>query len=156
MNTLDLPALTNHIESGIATLDRFIELLEQEQALLAQTPVPMEELNAAIEQKREVAADLEAFEATRRAINEASGYTADAAASIALAEQEDCADRWHVFLERTELAHSRNQTTGLAVQTRLDLTQDMIDFLHRNADETLYAANGRKMDQRGRTLRTDV
>lgn len=132
------------LERQHGAVGRFLGLLEQEQTLLAATPVSIDMLSTLTEEKSAQAAELEALEQARQAILVARGHTPDRAGAERLAATLGCTAQWQAFIARVDQAQTQNRINGLAIDTKLDFNQRTLAFLQRATGHALYGPTGQK------------
>lgn len=135
----------------------FIELLVSEQALLADTPTPVDALARLTERKADQADALDTLDRQRRSLLDASGYTPDRNGGEAAAAQQGCTPLWQALLTQIATASTQNRINGLAIGNRLDHTNRTLSFLQRASGQTLYGPNGQAQSlARNQNLRGGV
>lgn len=126
-----------------AALDRFIDLLNQEQAALVNADV--DALLALTETKLKQTDQLTALAGQRVAMLARAGFAADAAGvSGWLASQPKAvADAWHQLLDSAQAAQRINQTNGKLIQTHLQHNQQALStLLNASNRANVYGPDG--------------
>lgn len=126
-----------------AALDRFIDLLQQEQAALVAANV--DKLQSLSENKQKLSEQLNSLVQQRVVMLEHDGFHADAAGVQAwLAKQPaSVADEWKKLLERAQTAQRLNQTNGKLIQTHMQYNQQALATLMSAANKAdVYGADG--------------
>ncbi|MES1955471.1 flagella synthesis protein FlgN [Salinisphaera hydrothermalis] len=133
-----------------AAVQAFVDVLERERDALAARPVAHAALNAATEAKTRQAESLEALERERQRLAEAARAGAGTGLSDAeLAQALGCSERWAELCTRVAHARNQNAINGMAIQTRLEHTEERLNFLRRHTSSALYAPDGRRSPSAG-------
>lgn len=135
----------------------FIELLENEQAMLTGAAASVDPLARLTERKAEQARTLERLDQQRRALLIANGYGEGRDGGERAAEAVGCTPLWQALLARIEAARVQNRINGMAIGNRLDQTSRTLSFLQRATGQQLYGPNGRARSLAGKhSLRSGV
>lgn len=133
-----------------AAVQAFVDVLERERDVLAARPVAHAELNAVTEAKTRQAESLDALERERQSLADAArAATAADMSDAELAQALGCGERWAHLCARVAHARNQNAINGMAIQTRLDHTDERLNFLRRHTSGALYAADGRRSPSAG-------
>lgn len=140
----DRLAMRQTIEGEVALLTRFVELLQREQASLAQGVA--EDLPQLADQKNDLVIQLNHLSAQRAAFLEVRGLTADRAgidAWCAQAQDPEATAAWQQVLQLATEARELNRVNGELIQTRMQFTAKALEALGgaRNSLE-LYGPDG--------------
>lgn len=126
-----------------ATLDRFIDLLQQEQAALVAANV--DQLQPLSELKQKLSEELNGLARQRVAVLERAGFKADAAGMQAWLSKQpaSAAEAWTQLRERAQTAQHLNQTNGKLIQSHLQHNQQALAVLMNAANKAdIYGADG--------------
>lgn len=145
-----------HLADQHARLGVFVDLLENERALLNQPPIDSSALAALIDRKRVVGEALERLEQMRCDILRDAGQSIDMAGSQALAERSDCVSLWAAFVARIETARRLNEANGVHIDARLAQTDRTLAYLSRAQASALYAADGQHAASAGQRISRGV
>ncbi|OHV12028.1 flagella synthesis protein FlgN [Kushneria phosphatilytica] len=125
------------------TLERFNALLDEEAALLTETPVTAGALADVTERKSVITATLERLEGQRCQWLREQGFSVDREGSREAAQQYEVADLWQRIVEAGEQARTRNRVNGLSIGLRLDMHERALRFFKTASSTSLYSRNGR-------------
>jgi flagellar biosynthesis protein FlgN len=131
------------LQQELAALDRFIELLQQEQAALVAADV--DKLQSLSESKQKQSEQLNSLVQQRIIMIERSGFSPDAAGIKAwLAGQPSAVvEAWHKLTNHAQIAKQLNQTNGKLIQTHLQFNQQALATLMSAAKVAdVYGADG--------------
>ncbi|RKR06077.1 flagellar biosynthesis/type III secretory pathway chaperone [Kushneria sinocarnis] len=127
----------------LEALERFNALLDEESALLADTPVAAGALADVTERKSVVTATLERLEGRRCQWLQQQGFSVDRSGSRAAAHQHELDELWQQIVAAGEQARTRNRLNGLAIHLRLDMHERALRFFKTASSTSLYGRNGR-------------
>lgn len=126
-----------------AALDRFIDLLKQEQAALVSADV--EALIGLSDHKLKLADQLNTLARARITMLASAGFAADAAgvAGWLATQPQTVAHAWHQLLASAQDAQRLNQTNGKLIQTHLQHNQQALTALLSAANRAdVYGPDG--------------
>lgn len=126
-----------------AALDRFIDLLKQEQAALVDANVDV--LQHISEDKQKQSDQLNDLARQRIALLQGAGFSTDRAGVQAWLAQQSPAvrDDWQKLLDTAEAAQHLNQTNGTLIQTHLEFNQRALIALMQAANvANVYGEDG--------------
>ncbi|MDA3921269.1 MAG: flagellar protein FlgN [Salinisphaera sp.] len=135
-----------HLEIQIAAIERFIELMQRERALLVSEGLAIGALMDVTELKQSMAARLEALEAERRALTLgiASHAGINPGEDAAIAAHAGADVLWTRLRGCAISAREHNDHNGEAINTRLSHTDRALAELRRANPAALYAADGQR------------
>ncbi|MDX1705781.1 flagellar protein FlgN [Pseudidiomarina sp.] len=137
---MSLPRL---LEQQCDRLQRLLQQLEQEQAVLAEGKVDGERLQQIAEDKRQLYEELERAEQLRRQAQIKLGYSDDAAGAQQAAAQANCLPIWKQFIDLADRTTRLNGLNGELIQHRLHHNQHMLNILRdATGGGSLYGADG--------------
>jgi flagella synthesis protein FlgN len=143
------------LEQEQATLDRFIELLQQEQAALVSADV--DKLQLLSEPKQKLSEKLNVLVQQRIALLDRDGFSTDAAGVQAWLSKQPAtvAEAWNKLLVGAQKAQRLNQTNGKLIQTHLQHNQQALATLMSAANKAdVYGADGQPRTGSTPTQRT--
>ena len=148
-------AFLHTVESEIAAVRSFLELLEREQQMLLKGQV--DDLTDIARQKNGVAAELAALAAQRDRLLAASGLASDRAGMIAWfdAHPGDSEARvaWASLLAVAGQARERNRINGELIQLRMQHNaQALKTLMGSNVFANLYGPDGQSAPESGRRI----
>lgn len=138
-----MQTLTDLLQQEQAAIDRFIDLLRQEQTALVNADV--ETLLSLSETKLKQSEQLNAIAHERLTLLARAGFSADAVGvqSWLAGQSPSVAEAWKKLLERAQTAQRLNQTNGKLIQTHLQHNQQALAALMNAANATgVYGADG--------------
>lgn len=138
------PTYAEHLTRQDKAIEAFIELLHQEQAILAKKPASVEQLMLHTEAKTQQAEVVSRLETSRKTLANARRIGESLEDDAALARRLDCSDLWARLSARVAEARIQNDINGLAIQNRLDHTNNALAFLRTQTSGSLYAADGHR------------
>lgn len=138
----------DHLTRQATAIQAFVDVLHHERDALAARPAAYAALAAITEAKTRQADALEVLERERRAMAEAARAGTDLN-DAEIAHKLGCGELWARFSAQVARARNQNRINGVAINTRLDHTEARLNFLRRNASESLYAANGQRRSTSG-------
>lgn len=144
------------IRQELAALERFTEVLRQEQSALVD--IDVDALTALSREKLKLAEELNALGSHRAALLKQSGLSADVAGMEAWLSDKPAAARqhWEALIEKARAAQNLNQTNGKLIQTRLQHNQQALNALMSAADQAgIYGPDGQSrstLPGSGRTI----
>ncbi|MBE0403366.1 flagella synthesis protein FlgN [Halomonas citrativorans] len=131
-------------------IDELVALLSNEQTLLTQGDIDGKALADTAEGKQALLADIERIETLRRNIQKRLGYEDNANGARLAARDAGCQTAWETLLEKSERVARMNELTGQMLSVRMKHNQEMLDYIRRIAEKTLYKPDGRNSAQSGR------
>lgn len=143
-------SLANLLSSQQQRLDALTSLLSKEQTLLTQGDIDGEALSQIALDKQSLLAELERIETVRRSVQKRLGYAEGGDGARAAAQDVGCHNAWQDLLEKSERAARMNELTGQMLSVRMKHNQEMLDYIHKIAEKTLYKPDGRNSAQSGR------
>lgn len=126
-----------------AALDRFIDLLQQEQTALVDANV--DDLQRISEDKQKQSEQLNDLARQRMALLQGAGFATDRAGVQAWLAQQSPAvqDIWQKLLDSAQAAQHLNQTNGTLIQTHLEFNQRALIALMQAANvANVYGEDG--------------
>lgn len=144
------------IRQELAALDRFIELLQQEQAALVNADV--EALTTLSQQKLKHAEELNALGRQRLSQLQQAGFSGDAAGMDAWLSGQPAStqQQWQALVDKARNAQRLNQTNGKLIQTHLQHNQQALSVLMNAANQAgVYGPDGQSRNTlpgSGRTI----
>lgn len=143
------------LQQELSTLDRFIELLQQEQAALVAADV--DTLQSLAADKQQLSDQLNALAQNRANQLQSAGFPPDSEGVKAwLQNQADSVRHsWELLLENARTAQRLNQTNGKLIQTHLQHNQQALSALVSAANRAdVYGADGQPMGGPGGAKRS--
>ncbi|MGM0535159.1 MAG: flagella synthesis protein FlgN [Pseudomonadota bacterium] len=137
---MSLDRLLAHQQSRLETLNRLLEH-EQEQLLCGTIDGP--QLEAIANQKARLLLDLEETEAGRARVQRRLGYADDGEGARQAAKDAGCLEQWQATLAMAADTARLNERNGRLVSLRMRHNQQMLDYIHRIAEKSVYAPDGR-------------
>ncbi|MCC5903629.1 MAG: flagellar protein FlgN [Halomonas sp.] len=131
-------------------LDELAALLSREQAQLTKGDIDGEVLTEIAHTKQNLLVELERIENIRRSVQKRLGYQDGASGALAAATDANCKTAWESLLEKSERVARMNELTGQMLSLRMQHNQQMLDYIRKIAEKTLYRPDGRKNAQPGR------
>ncbi|AQU84566.1 MULTISPECIES: flagella synthesis protein FlgN [unclassified Halomonas] len=131
-------------------LDELAALLSREQAQLTKGDIDGEVLTEIAHTKQNLLVELERIENMRRSVQKRLGYEDGASGALAAATDANCKTAWESLLEKSERVARMNELTGQMLSLRMQHNQQMLDYIRKIAEKTLYRPDGRKNAQPGR------
>lgn len=124
-------------------LETLTQLLEHEQKQLLGGVIDGPELEKIAQDKSCLLLSLEETESTRARIQHRLGYVIGGDGARQAAEDAGCHDQWQATLEMAAHAARLNERNGRLVSLRMTHNQQMLDYIHRIAETSVYTSNGR-------------
>ncbi|ACO78584.1 Flagella synthesis protein [Azotobacter vinelandii CA] len=136
-------SLSKHLATQRQTLQRFVELLEEERQALTEAAVDGQRLADLAAAKRTLLGELEHLEKQRGNAQARLGYSAGRRGAEQAASDAGCLPAWQQLLELAGHAQLLNRLNGDTIRTRLGHNQRILNFLHEAAGHSLYGPDGR-------------
>lgn len=136
-------SLSKHLAIQQQTLQRFVELIEEERRALTEANVDGQHLSDLAAAKQALLGELEHLESKRSNAQIKLGYGAGRRGAEQAARDAGCLPAWQQLLELASHAQLQNRLNGDAIRTRLGHNQRILNFLHEAAGHSLYGPDGR-------------
>ncbi|TDO16767.1 MULTISPECIES: flagella synthesis protein FlgN [Halomonas] len=137
---MSLQHLLEQQQSRLGALTRLLEN-EQEQLLSGHIDGPWLE-TIALEKSRLLTL-LEETETTRSRIQHRLGYGSGGDAAQQAAHDAGCLETWRDTLEMAAHTARLNERNGHLVHARMAHNRQMLDYIHRIAEKSVYSPDGR-------------
>lgn len=136
-------SLRRLLEEQQSRLGALIRLLENEQEQLLIGTIDGTHLENIAQEKSGLLRELEDTESRRARVQRMLGYATGGDGARLAAEDAGCLDQWQATLEiAAQIAHL-NDRNGRLVSLRMKHNQQMLDYIHRVAEKSVYASDGR-------------
>lgn len=137
---MSLHRLLEEQQSRLGTLTRLLEH-EQEQLLVGTIDGPR--LEKIAQEKSRLLLSLEETESNRAQVQRRLGYATGGDGARQAAEDAGCVDQWQATLEMAAHTARLNDRNGRLVSLRMSHNQQMLDYIHRIAEKSVYSPEGR-------------
>lgn len=137
---MSLHRLLEEQQSRLATLTR---LLDHEQEQLLNGTIDGARLEEIALEKAHLLQRLEETERNRARVQHRLGYPAGSRGARLAAEDADCLEPWQATLEMAAHIARLNERNGRLIGLRMAHNQQMLDYIHRIAEKSVYAPDGR-------------
>ncbi|MEQ6887196.1 flagellar protein FlgN [Halomonas sp. CS7] len=137
---MSLHRLLEEQQSRLTTLTR---LLEHEQEQLLDGTIDGARLEKIAQEKFRLLLSLEETETNRARVQRKLGYSTDGNGARQAAEDAGCLDQWQATLDMAADTGRLNERNGRLIGLRMTHNQQMLDYIHRIAEKSVYASDGR-------------
>lgn len=137
---MSLQRLLEEQQSRLGALTRLLEK-EQEQLLCGTIDGP--QLENIAQEKSRLLASLEETETTRARVQQKLGYAMGGDGAHQAAEDAGCLDQWRTTLKMAADTARLNESNGRLASLRMAHNQQMLDYIHRIAEKSVYTPDGR-------------
>ncbi|MFG6158722.1 flagella synthesis protein FlgN [Halomonas sp. 1390] len=127
-------------QSRLETLTR---LLDHEQEQLLNGTIDGACLEEIAQEKARLLLSLEEAETSRTKVQHKLGYPGGGRGARQAAEDAECLEQWQATLEMAAHTARLNERNGRLIGLRMSHNQQMLDYIHRIAEKSVYAADGR-------------
>lgn len=137
-------ALQTALKDELASLERVIVLLKEEQDIL--TRARIDQLAKITEEKNRAIAELEQFSTNRQTVMSSHDIPDDGSAISAWITQHDPAalELWETLIDLAKQAAQYNRSNGKLLASREEANRTLMNILIADHDaDTSYTANGR-------------
>ncbi|QFU00108.1 FlgN protein [Halomonas sp. THAF5a] len=136
-------SLQRLLEQQQSRLGALTNLLDHEQAQLLNGTIDGTRLEEIAEEKARLLQRLEETETSRAKVQRKLGYADDASGARQAAEDAGCLAQWQATLDMAARTARLNERNGRLIGLRMAHNQQMLDYIHRIAEKSVYAADGR-------------
>lgn len=136
-------SLRRLLEEQQSRLSALTRLLESEQEQLLGGTIDGPQLESIAQEKSRLLANLEKTESMRASIQRKLGYATGGEGAHQAAEDANCLDQWRTTLDLTAGIARQNERNGRLVSLRMKHNQQMLDYIHRIAEKSVYEPDGR-------------
>lgn len=136
-------SLQRLLEQQRSRLETLTELLEREQEQLLEGTIDGSRLEKIAQDKFRLLLTLEETETNRARVQRRLGYADDASGARQAAEDAGCLAQWQATLEMAAHTGRLNERNGRLIGLRKAHNQQMLDYIHRIAEKSVYAPDGR-------------
>lgn len=137
---MSLHRLLAEQQSRLGALTRLFEH-EQEQLVVGMIDGPR--LEKIAQEKSRLLLSLEETESNRARVQRRLGYATGGDGARQAAEDAGCLDQWQATLEMAAHTARLNDRNGRLVSLRMSHNQQMLDYIHRIAEKSVYSSEGR-------------
>ncbi|SFT56187.1 flagella synthesis protein FlgN [Halomonas saccharevitans] len=131
------------LEEQRSRLTTLIQLLEHEQEQLLDGTIDGARLEKIAQDKFRLLLSLEETEGNRARVQRKLGYSDDASGARQAAEEAGCLKQWQATLDMAADTARLNERNGRLIGLRMTHNQQMLNYIHRIAEKSVYAPDGR-------------